>query len=952
PRWRAGGIPAERDAGVAVSPGPGGGYRGPWWSPERAQRGQGRSAPPGAIPVFTVSKGKVLRGLRCTQGVGPARRPHPGFIGQERTGSAEGVQVGRGQGQGTLRGCCAPGTPPLHSHPRGGQGQREWCQTPVTPGPGGSHPWRVALLQLWDPRGSPVRGMGGGALTPPWLRPQVYTELHELVMDSKKELCWMEAGHWLQLEENFTAGGDWGQPHISFLTYRSLLDLHRALAKGAVLLDVAATSLAAVAHVLIEQMIYEGQIKPQDREDLLRTLLLQHNGTKSGPQLSEKLPKDAEATLVLVGCAAFLEQPTLAFVRLRDAVTMDAVLNVPLPVRFLFVVLGPDSPHVSYHEIGRTIATMMAERVFRRDAYLAESRQDLLRGVEDFLEASIVLPPTETPSEQQLRSLVPLQRQLLRRRYQHPGKAPEDFLKETEEPEDDDPLRRTGRPFGGLVRDIRRRYPKYLSDIKDALSPQCLAAVIFIYFAALSPAVTFGGLLGEKTKGMMGVSELLISTCVQCVVFSILSAQPLLVVGFSGPLLVFEEAFFSVGAAPRPSDPPLAVSCSGTGAPWVPAGTPRVLPHPLSSPDPSPPAQIFRTHPLQRIYNVQAVVTPNVAEPNTALLSLVLMAGTFFLALFLRKFKNSAFLPGKVRRLIGDFGVPISIFIMALADFFVKDTYTQKLKVPKGLEVTNSTARGWFINPMGKENSFPIWMMFASVVPALLVFILIFLETQITTLIVSKPERKLVKGSGFHLDLLLIVAMGGVAALFGMPWLSATTVRTITHANALTVMSKSSSGGEKPQILEVKEQRISGLLVAVLIGVSILMEPILKYVPLAVLFGIFLYMGVTSLFGIQLFDRILLLLMPPKYHPKEAYVTRVKTWRMHLFTLTQILMLALLWGVKASPASLALPFVLILTVPLRRFLLPKIFREIELKCVQCECERDREYDHECDHERV
>lgn len=171
------------------------------------------------------------------------------------------------------------------------------------------------------------------------------------------------------------------------------------------------------------------------------------------------------------------------------------------------------------------------------------------------------------------------------------------------------------------------------------------------------------------------------------------------------------------------------------------------------------------------------------------------------------------------------------------------------------------------------------------------------------SLIVSKPERKLVKGTGFHLDLLLIVAMGGLAALFGMPWLSATTVRTITHANALTVMSKTSAPGEKSQILEVKEQRISGLLVAVLIGelgrgpqmgsegwgspgtlpnlsfstagVSILMEPILKFIPLAVLFGIFLYMGVTSLFGIQLFDRILLLLKPPKYHPDEPYVTRV-----------------------------------------------------------------------------
>lgn len=61
----------------------------------------------------------------------------------------------------------------------------------------------------------------------------------------------------------------------------------------------------------------------------------------------------------------------------------------------------------------------------------------------------------------------------------------------------DDPLQRTGKFFGGLVRDIRRRYPRYLSDITDALSPQVLAAVIFIYFAALSPAVTFGGILGQ-----------------------------------------------------------------------------------------------------------------------------------------------------------------------------------------------------------------------------------------------------------------------------------------------------------------------------------------------------------------------------------------------------------------------------------------------------------------------
>lgn len=51
---------------------------------------------------------------------------------------------------------------------------------------------------------------------------------------------------------------------------------------------------------------------------------------------------------------------------------------------------------------------------------------------------------------------------------------------------------------------------------------------------------------GEKTEGLIGVSELIIATCIQGVLFCLLGAQPLLVVGFSGPILVFEEAFFTV----------------------------------------------------------------------------------------------------------------------------------------------------------------------------------------------------------------------------------------------------------------------------------------------------------------------------------------------------------------------------------------------------------------------
>lgn len=62
----------------------------------------------------------------------------------------------------------------------------------------------------------------------------------------------------------------------------------------------------------------------------------------------------------------------------------------------------------------------------------------------------------------------------------------------------DYPLRRTKKPWGGLINDIKRRLPYYKSDFSQGLNLQCIASAIFIYFAALSAAITFGGLMGQR----------------------------------------------------------------------------------------------------------------------------------------------------------------------------------------------------------------------------------------------------------------------------------------------------------------------------------------------------------------------------------------------------------------------------------------------------------------------
>uniref|UniRef100_H2ZCS5 Anion exchange protein n=1 Tax=Ciona savignyi TaxID=51511 RepID=H2ZCS5_CIOSA len=688
----------------------------------------------------------------------------------------------------------------------------------------------------------------------------------------------------------------------------------------------------------------------------------------SGPSAKElkimkKIPEGAEATAVLVGCVEYLEQPTMAFVRLAQGTNLESVVSLPIPVRFLFILLGPSKIDYNYHEIGRSISTLMADQEFHVMAYGAESRVDLLRAINEFLDDSIVLPPGQLENPDLLKNIIKYQKGLAQREKKKQIMDSEVDVTPTEKkmppPEDDDPLRRSGHLFGGFIHDVKNRYPKYLSDITDALNLQCLASIIFIYFAALSPAITFGGLLGEKTDGWMGVSEMILGCCISGCVFGLLSGQPLLVVGSTGPLLVFEEAVYKFCTS---SSLPFMATRVWIGV-WifvicfivvafegsflvrfVSRFTQEIFTALISLififETFNKLAKTFVQHPLQATYPVPINTTgilnqynsEILNQPNTALLSTILMLGTFIIAYFLRQFKNSKFLRSSVRRTIGDFGVPIAIFAMVLLDVLIQDTYTQKLNVPKGISPTNPSLRGWFINPLGTpDNPIPIWMVFAAVLPAFLVFILIFMESHITEMILSNKERNLKKGTGFHLNLMVLGMLNIVVSFLGMPWVCCAAVRSITHTNRwLRSIARHKLLVNKPKIEGLKEQRVTVFVVNACLGLSILMQPVLSEIPLAVLFGIFLYMGVTSLAGVQFIDRIEMLFMPAKHYPDFSFVHMVRHKKIHVFTIIQIICLAVLWVVKSTAAQIAFPFFLVLTIPLRYFVLPKFFSKKEM----------------------
>ena len=70
--------------------------------------------------------------------------------------------------------------------------------------------------------------------------------------------------------------------------------------------------------------------------------------------------------------------------------------------------------------------------------------------------------------------------------------------------------------------------------------------------------------------------------------------------------------------------------------------------------------------------------------------------------------------------------------------------------------------------------------------------------------------------------------MLGVCSIMGLPWFVAATVLSITHVNSLKLESECSAPGEQPKFLGIREQRVTGLMIFILMGSSVFMTSILK----------------------------------------------------------------------------------------------------------------------------
>uniref|UniRef100_A0A667Y0E0 Anion exchange protein n=1 Tax=Myripristis murdjan TaxID=586833 RepID=A0A667Y0E0_9TELE len=885
----------------------------------------------------------------------------------------------------------------------------------------------------------------------------LFTELDEICLREGEDAEWKETARWLKFEEDVEDGGErWSKPYVATLSLHSLFELRSCIMNGTVMLDMRANSLEEIAEMVLDQHEVSGPVGQDARRRIRDALLKQHhhqnhkklanripivrsfadigkkqsephsmdkNGQTVSPQsqpannegkqdvsrensavdfskidlhFMKKIPPGAEASNVLVGELEFLERPVVAFIRLAPAVLLNGLAEVPITTRFLFILLGPLGKGPQYHEIGRSIATLMTDEVFHDVAYKAKDRNDLVAGIDEFLDQVTVLPPGEWDPSIRIEPPKNVPSQEKRKVPPVPNGVTD--LGEAEEhgghggPE----LQRTGKLFGGLILDIKRKAPHYLSDYADAVSLQCLASFLFLYCACMSPVITFGGLLGEATEGRVSAIESLFGASMTGIAYSLFAGQPLTILGSTGPVLVFEKILFkfckeyglsylSLRACIGLWTAFLCLLLVATDASSLVCYITRFTEEAFAAliciifiyEALEKLLHLGEHYPINKNNNLQkltqywcACVEPrdpsnetlryweerNITAsqvnwtslevhecevlhgefegsacgphgpyiPDVLFWCVVLFFSTVIMSAFLKEFKTSRYFPTKVRSIISDFAVFITILTMVLIDYAL-GIPSPKLQVPSKFKPTRDD-RGWVINPVGPN---PWWTTIVTFIPALLCTILIFMDQQITAVIINRKEHKLKKGCGYHLDLFVVGVMLGVCSVMGLPWFVAATVLSISHVNSLKLESECSAPGEQPKFLGIREQRFTGLMIFTLMGCSVFMTSMLKFIPMPVLYGVFLYMGASSLRGIQFFDRLKLFGMPAKHQPDFIYLRHVPLRKVHLFTIVQLSCLVLLWVIKTSKAAIVFPMMVLALVFIRK-LLDFIFSKREL----------------------
>ncbi|CAH8492248.1 unnamed protein product [Schistosoma rodhaini] len=727
----------------------------------------------------------------------------------------------------------------------------------------------------------------------------------------------------------------------------------------------------------------------------------QHPYHRYNQPLTNCLSSGSEACTVICGLIEFLKSPILVLLRLNKTIQRSCISEVDIPVRFIFIYIGPQNDELNYAELARIFAVMMTNDTFRLCVYDSISVDDIIKGIDNFMQDSFVMPLSrhynanalagmtrqieayrkETVCERDgdrrpkgsfaVRKLTEQsQNNLVNGSYVPSSlnlkQQTDNIIKPDNDKlpipsnEIDTPkiskrklfLRDFCPPFIELSRGIRPWIKRMPGDYKDAIKKEnfsiVFGSVLFIYFVNLSPSITFAALLNTQVDPSYTVTLTLLAVGVFLIIFTILSGQPLAIIGISAPMYIVESSLVSVSRSTGVDFKQLrfwsAFYCSIFGFIFVGCNISGIAKHIRRSVEEVYNSFIGFFFLLKALFTMFLLI-PAKPKDNTPMSRMayyqkLAVAGvTLFLAfimlqfcLILAQLKRGNYFRRNIRKLLGALNVPLGmLLITGLERIFFKGYNLPTVNIPPSNQVNAST----WVNPpdfsrlQDYSKAAPTLIHGTSIAIGVALAIIIFTEAALNGLTAMK--NKAVKPNIFVMDLVLLqIIFPIISGITGWPFMSGTTVRTLSNLVALVKMDQSPAPGMPHKIVGTVEQRVSGVFVGILVALSIFLGSILSNIPLAALYGMFLYMGVMGLRDLTFVLRICSLMKRRKHWEDWECVRGLPSRHILVFSLIQAAVVLILVSLNiisdftvANYVGLIFPIVILIYGLIREFALPK-----------------------------
>uniref|UniRef100_A0A8C9C5A0 Solute carrier family 4 member 11 n=1 Tax=Phocoena sinus TaxID=42100 RepID=A0A8C9C5A0_PHOSS len=710
---------------------------------------------------------------------------------------------------------------------------------------------------------------------------------------------------------------------------RAHRDLDGFLARASIILNETATSLDDVLRAMLCRLAQDSHnTEPDCNLDLLMAMLF----TDAGAPMEGKvhLLSDTIQGVTATVTGVQYQQSWLCIICTSKALLKRHVCISRLvrpqnwgenscEVRFVILVLAPPKMKSTKTatEVGRTFATMFLDITFR---------QKLLK----------------TRTEEEFKEALVHQRQLLTIMSHCPSISTKDYSMSsicTHRPPQP-PRHKDFLPMGrGIREDIARRFPVYPLDFTDGIIGKnkavgkYITTTLFLYFACLLPTIAFGSLNDENTNGAIVIRGICDDYNLD---FSTFYAWTGLWNSFFLALYALFNLSLVMSLFKRSTEEIIALFISITFVLDAVKGMVKIFQkyycghnHGNYYEDRPSPVSLLGLSPslnssLHAALNTSLLAGPpeltsvgsQGPEPlarDTAVLSLLIMLGTLWLSYTLYQFKKSPYLHPYMREILSDCALPISVLTFSL----ISSYGFQEIKMGK---FRYNPSKSLF--EMAEMHSLSLVAVSGAMGLGFLLSMLFFIEQNLVAALANAPENRLVKGTAYHWDLLLIAIINTGLSLFGLPWIHAAYPHSPLHVRALALVEERVENGHIYEtIVSVKETRLTSLGASILVGFSLLLLPFpLQWIPKPVLYGLFLYIALTSIDGNQLFARMVLLLKDQTSYPPTHYIRRVPQRKIHYFTGLQVLQLLLLcaFGMSTLPyMKMIFPLIMIAMIPIR-----------------------------------